>query len=135
MRLHVDLLGYLHLVWGAFGVLTGLSLAILALGTDAAAVELGSAGTTERAAVVLFLVCAGTLLAFGGAMLFLGRELRQHRGRLAALVLTVPNLVIVPFGTALAIYTFWVLQNDDARRLFGHPPHGQPTRSTWIGNR
>ena len=29
MRHHVDVLGLLHIVWGVFGVLAGVSLAIL----------------------------------------------------------------------------------------------------------
>ena len=44
---------------------------------------------------------------------------RSRRGRLAALALAIPNLVLVPFGTALGVYTFWVLLNNDARRAFG----------------
>jgi len=44
--------------------------------------------------------------------------------RAAALGLAAPNLVIVPFGTALGVYTFWVLLNDDARRGFGRPLRG-----------
>ena len=44
------------------------------------------------------------------------------RAGVAALILAVPNLIVVPFGTALGIYTFWVLLNDDARREFGRPP-------------
>jgi hypothetical protein len=43
---------------------------------------------------------------------------------LAALVLAVLNLIVVPFGTALGFYTFWVLLNNDARREFGRPPRG-----------
>jgi hypothetical protein len=31
----------------------------------------------------------------------------------------MPSLVVIPFGTALAVYTFWTLLNDDARRAFG----------------
>jgi hypothetical protein len=38
--------------------------------------------------------------------------------------MAIPNLLIVPFGTALGFYTFWVLLNDDARREFGRPPRG-----------
>jgi hypothetical protein len=115
------MLGYLHLVWGAFGVLTGVSLGVLAIGTNVAAVELGSVGTPELAAVWLFVVCAAVIGGFGAGMLMVGRALRRHRGRgrVAAMVLAAPNLVIVPFGTALGVYTLWVLQNDDARRLFG----------------
>ena len=48
---------------------------------------------------------------------------------IAAIALAVPNLVIVPFGTALGVYGLWVLLNDDARRQFGRPlsdAGGQP---------
>jgi hypothetical protein len=127
MRLHVDVLGWLHEVWGAFGVLTGASLGLLALGTSASIVDAGSLGAeAEHAAVWVFIVCGGTLAGFGASMVIVGRALRRRRtgGRIAALVLAVPNLVVVPFGTALGVYTFWTLLNDDARGQFGRPPHG-----------
>jgi hypothetical protein len=83
-----------------------------------------------RAAVGLLLLCGVPLLLGGVAFLVVGRLLlrRRLRGRFAALVLAVPDMVLVPFGTALSIYTFWVLLNDDARREFGRPP-----RSTLPG--
>lgn len=123
MRLHIDVLGTLHLVWGAFGVMTGLSLVILAAGTRAALA--GRAfGVGERAAVVLLIV-VGSFLILGGAVSAMtgwAIKRRARQGRLAALVLAIPNLVLVPFGTALGVYTFWVLLNNDARRAFGRPP-------------
>jgi hypothetical protein len=124
MRLHIDVLGWLHVLWGVFGVLVGTSLLVLALGTNTALFELGSRGPAERAAVWLFVICGLTLIAAGAAMMLVGRGLtgRRRVSRIAALVLAVPNLVVVPFGTALGIYTFWVLLNDDARREFGRPP-------------
>jgi len=123
MRLHIDVLGWLHLVWGAFGVLTGLSLGLLAAGLSTVLAEQGSAGAPERAAVAIFVVCGGMLLVAGLLMLWFGRLLGRRRaaGRLMALVFAVPNLVIPPFGTALGVYTLWVLLNDDARREFGRP--------------
>ncbi len=123
MRLHIDVLGILHLVWGAFGVMTGLSLGILAGGTRAALA--GSAfGMGERAAVALLAIVGGTLVLGGAVTVMTGWAIRRRsrRGRLAALVLAIPNLVLVPFGTALGVYTFWVLLNNDARRAFGRPP-------------
>jgi len=123
MRLHVDLLGWLHAIWGVFGMLTGLSLAVLALALHAALLNQSISGAPERAAVWVFAVGAITLGAFGAANLFVGRLLRLRRpaGRVAALALAVPNLVVVPFGTALGVYGLWVLLNDDARRQFGRP--------------
>jgi hypothetical protein len=35
-------------------------------------------------------------------------------------VLAVVNLFVLPVGTALGIYTFWVLLHNDARALFEH---------------
>jgi hypothetical protein len=127
MRLHVDLLGWLHQVWGAFGVLAGASLGLMAIGTSASIAGAGSLGAeAEHAAVWVFIVCGGALAAFGASMVIVGGALRRRRlgGRVAALVLAVPNLVLVPFGTALGVYTFWALLNDDARRQFGRPTRG-----------
>ena len=123
MRLHIDLLGTLHLVWGALGVITGLSLGILAIGTRAALVG-GAFGMGERAAVVLLAAVGGALLLGGVANALAGWAVRRRssRGRFAALILAVPNIVLVPFGTGLGVYTFWVLLNNDARRVFGRPP-------------
>ncbi len=121
MRLHIDVLGWLHLVWGGFGLLTGFSLIILAVGARQAMV--GEAyGLGEQAAVAVLLTVGGVLMTGGAACATTGWFLRLIRGRarLAALLLAVPNLILVPFGTALGVYTFWVLLNNDARRAFGH---------------
>lgn len=123
MRQYIDVLGWLHLVWGTFGLLTGFSLLILAVGTRQA-LAVGVYGLGERAAVTVLLLAATTLLLGGAASAATGWALRLVRGRSrqAALLLAVLNLLIVPFGTALGVYTFWVLLNNDARRIFGHAP-------------
>jgi hypothetical protein len=129
MRLHVDVLGWLHLVWGAFGALSGASLWVVAAGGRAAMVDLGSLGVAEQAALWLCVICGTLLVLFGAANLTVGRSLQRRRraGRVGALLLGVPNLVVVPFGTALGVYAYWVLLNDDARHQFGRPPRlGDP---------
>src|SRR5262245_26665093 len=128
MRVHVDVLASLHGIWGVFGALAGVSLWVLAVGTNAALFDLGSIGGPERATTWLFVVSGAVLVLLGIVMALVGRSLsrRQNAGRVAALALAVPNLVIVPFGTALGVYTFWVLLNDDARRDFGRPLRASP---------
>lgn len=123
MRLHIDVLGWLHLVWGGFGLLTGASLLILAVGAHQA-MGGDAQGVGNRAAVAVLLLVGGLLMAGGAASAITGWFLRLVRGRarMAALMLAVPNLIFVPFGTALGIYTFWVLLNNDARRAFGRAP-------------
>lgn len=120
MRVHFDVLGWLHLCAGAFGLLTGASLAVLALGTSVAlAGRLGA--TASLTPTVWFLSAGAVTFAVAGAITcVVGRALlrRGRFARRAALVLSAPGLLVAPFGTALGIYTFWTLLNDEARREF-----------------
>jgi hypothetical protein len=124
MQIHVDVLGRLHVMLGGFATLAGVSLVILAGGTSTALLELNDLGEAGRVGVWILVWC-GVLFVIGGVALYLtGRALARRRpaGRMWALALAVPNLLVVPFGTALSIYAFWVLLNDEARREFGRPP-------------
>ncbi len=117
MRAHLDLLGRLYLVWGGFGLLVGLSLAMLAAG--AALAPAGAEGRLRLGALIMA-VAAALPLAGGALSLWTGRALmrREPRGRLGALALGLPNLFLLPFGTALGVYSYWVLLNNQARELF-----------------
>lgn len=114
MRAHLDLLGRLYLVWGGLGLLGGLSLMILAAGA-----ALAPSGGLRLGAVI---VAAAALLPLAGGALsvWTGRALarREPRGRLGALALGLPNMFLLPFGTALGIYSYWVLLNNHARDAF-----------------
>jgi hypothetical protein len=122
----VDVLGWLHVIWGAFGTLAGLSLLVLAAGTSGALWRLPESGPAERAAVWILFGCGLLLVLAGLTMALAGRALRgrQPKARLTVLLLSPFNLVVAPFGTALAIYACWVLLNDDARHQFGRAPRG-----------
>ena len=120
MKSHVNLLGILQLTWGGMGLLLGASLLLLAAGAVAIARTPSGDALTAGFTALLFAVFATALALGGWANVWAGRALRQHRspGRTGALMLGVINLFVVPFGTALAIYTFWVLLHNDARALF-----------------
>lgn len=124
MLVHLGLLGRLHVLMGAFAILCGLALAVLAAGTRAAAGDLGLEPADSAPGVWILAFCGGVLIVGGVALFTTGRALdrRSTGGRLAALLLAVPNLAMVPFGTALSVYSFWVLLNDEARQAFGRPP-------------
>jgi hypothetical protein len=126
VRHHLDALIVWQRVWSGFGAVTALGLAVLSVGSEAALREAGRLGPSQRSVVWLF---AGSavfvgLLAAGGFLASRGLQRRQVGGRLAALLLALINLILVPFGTALGIYTVWVLLNNDARREFGRPLRG-----------
>lgn len=130
MRSHVNLLGILQLTWGGMGLLLGVSLLLLAGGAAAIALTMPGDPLTAAFTALLFVVFAVALALGGVANAWAGRAVRLHRspGRTGALMLAVMNLFVLPFGTALAIYTFWVLLHNDARALFmaAERPDHQP---------
>src|SRR3990170_1212731 len=110
MRSHLRLLGILQLTWGAIGLLLGAALLLLAIG----ALAIGFMESADRVAASItaltFGIFAGALLLGGAANAWAGRALRrlEPAGRSAVLWLSVPNLFVLPFGTALGVYAFWV---------------------------
>ena len=120
MKSHVNFLGVLQLTWGAIGLVLGMSLLLLAGG--AVAIVRTSPGESWTAAMtaLLFLLFATALGLGGWANIWVGRGLRQGRaaGRTGAFIVSMVNLFVLPFGTALTIYSFWVLLHNDARALF-----------------
>ena len=121
MKSHVNFLGVLQATWGAIGLVLAVSLLLLA-GGAAAIVRSSSADSwTAMATSLLFLLFAAALGLGGWANMWVGRALRQLRpaGRTGAFIVAVINLFVLPWGTALAIYSFWVLLHHDARAMFG----------------
>lgn len=120
MSSHLHLLYVLQLVWGAIGVLLGASTLILAIG--AAVIGWTTSGDEVAAAItaIAFLVCAVLLFAAGAANAWAGQGLKRRaaNGRIATLILAVPNLFVLPFGTALGIYALWVLLHNETRLTF-----------------
>jgi hypothetical protein len=120
MRSHLRLLGILQLTWGAIGLLLGAALLLLAVG--ALAIGLMDTGDRVAAGVTAFTfgVFAAALLLGGAANAWAGRALRRQEaaGRSAVLWLSVPNLFVLPFGTALGVYALWVLLHNEARSVF-----------------
>jgi hypothetical protein len=117
---HLRLLGVLQLVWGSIGLLLGVSTLLLAIG----AIAIGVVSADDRMAAGItaggFVIFAIALLAGGAINAWAGRALRrlQPQGRTAVLWLAVLNLFVLPFGTALGIYAFWVLLHNDTRAQF-----------------
>lgn len=119
MKVHLDALGWLYVLVGWMGLLTGAAFLIIASGT---AVTIAPLVEIWGDPVIWLLLLAGLTLTVGGWLMTLtGRAVVARRlyGRPAALALAMVNLGLLPFGTALSVYTLWTLLNDDARRVFG----------------
>lgn len=120
MRTHVTVLGWLQVVLGILDLLMALAVFGLIAGAGLLA---GLAGDVS---VPIITGAVGTVVGFlvvltGVPNLLAGFGLLAHKNwaRILALILAVFNLLKFPWGTALAVYTFWVLLNEETKPLFG----------------
>ena len=121
-KTHVDLLGGLFMIWGVLTMLIGVST--LALGIAASAlIRSGRAGGSPIAARVTaatFTTLAVLALFWGAIHLTVGILVRRRRhwSRNVAIMLGTVDLLLLPYGTALGVYSLWTLLRADAKRLF-----------------
>jgi hypothetical protein len=138
MARHVDLVSTFLVVWGVLALVTGTAILVLGLGALAvvrspARVALGPDVAADFTVAVFFVFAIGAL-TWGGLHLWTGAWLRRRRplARHLAFALAVLDFFVLPLGTALAVYVFWVLLSDGARRLFEPgpaAPHPAPAAS------
>ncbi len=120
MDRHIRILGWLYIAHGAIFLLVAGFIFVLLTGIG---VITGIAsGDFEAVAILPFVafVVAMALTFISLPGLVCGAGLLRQRGwaRILALVLAVLNIFNLPFGTALSVYTFWVLLNEDSSDYF-----------------
>jgi uncharacterized membrane protein (DUF2068 family) len=122
MDRHVTAVAALHIGLSALGLLLGMFL-FFVLGTIAA--------ISHDPDALVILPTIGTLV--GGGLMALsaigivgGVGLLSHKNwaRILILVLSVFDAFNIPVGTVIAVYSFWVLVQDETVRLFS--PSGVP---------
>jgi len=123
MESHVKTLGVLHIVFGALGVLVAVGLLML-FGGIAGLVGATSHGDDVRIAIPViggigaFVFFFVLLLSLPGLVAGIGLLQFRPWARILTIVLSVFDLIHVPFGTALGVYGLWVLLSQDSERLF-----------------
>jgi hypothetical protein len=120
---HIRLLGILWMALSAINVVGGMVVIVIANTLFGRHGQLPADVPTNW--LRPFLTFIGALvLAKAAAGFIAGWGLLQHEawGRLLSLIVAFISLFNVPLGTALGIYTFWVLlpsQSDDEYRALG----------------
>jgi hypothetical protein len=121
---HAGILAILCTLWGALAMVVGVSLLLLSAG--ALAILFGPDGSTVGLAAgvtaTAFAVMGAVALVWGGAHVGASVLLRsrQPAGRVLMLGLSVVDLLVLPFGTALGAYALWILLTNEGRHLFEH---------------
>lgn len=122
MTRHVDLLGILYMSCGGLSLLLAVALLALAFGATAIVTTPADprSGFAASMTTVGFFTMALVALVWGVMSLWAGASLRQRKAwaRLVVLAMAVLSLFVLPFGTALGLYSLWVLLDDRSRQLF-----------------
>lgn len=120
MEKHITVVAALHVGFGIFGLMLGIFLFVLFTGLAVAAGDehaffvLSTIGTALGA--LFFIISVPGLI--GGIGLFA----RKAWARIVILVVSAIDLLNFPVGTALGIYSLWVLvQPETTARFSGQP--------------
>ena len=121
MQKHVTLVGALHIGYSAFQLVMALMVFIFLVGGGliggfASQEEIVFAATFVVGAIICLWILMVSLPGIIG-----GVALLRHKtwGRYMVLVLSVLALLNIPLGTALGVYSIWVLVNEETAKLFG----------------
>lgn len=116
MNQHVTILAVLYIICGAILLLIGGGLFMIIAGAGAISGDLEAAAITGIVGVAL----GGFFLVLSVPSIIAGVGLLGMRpwARILTLILGALQILNFPFGTALGIYTFWVLLNDQTVAAF-----------------
>jgi hypothetical protein len=113
---HITLLGILHITRGVLILLIGLIIFAILAGAGALSEDETAIGVLGIIGMVVLFIMF--VLAVPSIIAGIGVLLKREWGRITALVVGILSLVDVPFGTALGVYSIWLLLDDEARTLF-----------------
>jgi hypothetical protein len=120
MDQHVKVLGILHIVYGAIGICSALVLFAFVLAGGLISGDSDALIATSLIATVggFFLAVVFLPGVIGGVYLLR----RRSWARILLIVVGALNLPGLPLGTALGIYTIWVLTRPEAVREMATAP-------------
>jgi hypothetical protein len=116
MQTHIKILGWLYIILGALGILAAGFVVLLVAG--------GGLISGDRTAItvtmIVSLVIGGFLVLVSAPGIVAGIGLLNYQpwARILTLVLGILNLPGFPTGTALGVYTLYVLLDEETSHLF-----------------
>ncbi len=116
MKTHVDLLAWLNIVMGALSILVGLMVFMILIASGMISGDWRAMGilTVVAITVVTFMFVLGAPSIVAG----IGLLKRKEWARILTLILSCLAIFNFPVGTAIAVYAFWVLLNNETSPLF-----------------
>jgi F0F1-type ATP synthase membrane subunit a len=116
MEKHITTVAALHIGLSIFGIIIGAFIFIILT-------AIGFASRDEDALAILAAI--GTIvsiflfvLSVPGIIGGIGLLKRKEWARILILIVSAIDLINIPIGTALGVYSIWVLVNDETVKLF-----------------
>ncbi len=116
MDKHLTLLGVLFIAYHILGLVVGF--VIMGVLSSVACLTSDPTAMTILTAVGVGLGTFLIVLSVPGLIAGIALLMRRRWARILALLVGAFALIAIPFGTALGIYSFWVLLHDDTIRIF-----------------
>jgi hypothetical protein len=113
---HITLLGVLHIARGVLLLLVGVAIFLILAAAGVISDDETAVGVLAIVATIIMFIFL--IIAVPSIVAGIGVLMRREWGRIVALVVGILSLIDIPFGTALGVYTIWILMNDEMRPLF-----------------
>jgi hypothetical protein len=115
MRKHITILGVLYIAFSVPIILAAIIVFISVTGGGLLSGEAEAIAITSTVGTVItyFLV----LIALPGLLAGFGLLKFRPWSRILTLILGFLNLINIPIGTALGVYTIWVLMQDETEKI------------------
>ena len=116
MQKHITAVAALHIGFGIFGITVGVFIFALLSGIGVFAEDID-------AQFVLWIVGTAVggfliLISIPGLIAGIGLLKLKNWARIVTLIISAIDLINIPFGTALGIYSIWVLVQDETIEIF-----------------
>jgi hypothetical protein len=144
MEKHISLVGILNIVYESLSILGAFVLFVIAMsfryffqfisryshhGIDEIPPEIIDIVPFILTVIGIFLL----IFSIIGLIAAIGVLKKKEWGRITMLVMSFFNLIRIPLGTILGVYTIWALLNDETIRLF-NPIAQAPVEKTAISS-
>jgi len=117
MRQHVPILGWCFIVYHGILALVGIGIGLIVGGAGILSGEREAIFVTG--AVGTFIAGLLIVISLPGVIAGIGLLKFRPWARILAIIIGVLHLLSFPFGTALGVYTLYVLLNAEAPAIFG----------------
>jgi len=127
MEAHLRRTGILNIALGVLGLFVCVVILILFKGPSGVLLinaRVGGSATTTEGFVTVCMMAY--LLLMAGPQIMVGRGLLrcQEWARNLGMIVSIFGLINIPVGTAIGIYSLWVLTSYEVEPLFTAPPRG-----------